>query len=545
MKFGAISAILAIGAIVTLACFPALAAPPVNVEALVKVANSSDEAKSLQAIHELGLHGGAAAVAPLVNLLKAKSPTVRAYAARSLGSLGEMAKDTAPALIELGTDADPLVRREAVRAVLAIKPDPNITMPLVAKLLREADPGVRLQILQAAAEAKGAAVPRLIGALDNDELAYWACIVLRDIGPDAKDAVPKLVEKLQDRRPEIRREAILALAAIGSADAAPKIAALLKDEPSSTAATYALGVLGRIPPTAEATIKANVASPDKLLSTTSLWTLARVYPTDMKLKRAAIEQLVARLKDEDPFVRTAAARGLVALPPSPGITGPIMEKALADADETTAQYMLDAIATLGPQAVPRLIVALKHTSLRPHVAYILGQIGPPAAPASEALTKLLDDPDPNVSIEAAHALAKIGPGAKAAVPALTRALEQAEGKPAHAAALALGMIGPAAATAEPALLATIKSKDDSLSLLSAWALLQIRGPSAETAAKVLPELVIGLESPLPQSRETAAEALGRLGKFAKPATAQLQAAAKDGDEHVRKAAEKALKEIRG
>ena len=37
---------------------------------------------------------------------------------------------------------------------------------------------------------------------------------------------------------------------------------------------------------------------------------------------------------------------------------------------------------LGPPAVPRLIDALKHEKVRAQVAYILGQIGPDAAPAT-------------------------------------------------------------------------------------------------------------------------------------------------------------------
>ena len=60
-------------------------------------------------------------------------------------------------------------------------------------------------------------MPGLIYALNNDKAAYWACLVLREIGPAAKDAVPALVEKLKDPRPEIRREVILTLAAMEEA----------------------------------------------------------------------------------------------------------------------------------------------------------------------------------------------------------------------------------------------------------------------------------------------------------------------------------------
>jgi HEAT repeat protein len=516
-----------------------------TIEETIAATKSADESARLTAIQDLGTRGGAPAIAALTELLKADSPITRAYAARALGTVGAPAREAAESLIALLGDSDPVVRRQAMAAIAAIRPGPKVTVPLFARLMQDSDPGIRLRVMQAVADAKAAAIPALVEALNNESAAYWACLILRDIGPDAAAAVPALVDKLNDSDPEIRREAILALAAIGSPEAVPKITSLLKDETARTAATFALGVLGKIPADAEATVQANAKSSDGLLSTTSLWALARLHPNDMNLKRAALTQIVARLKDQDPFVRTAAARALASLPPSPEIAGPIFEKAMADGDETTTQYMLDALATLGPQAVPRLIAALKHPSLRGQTAYILGQIGPAAAAATPALAKLLADPDPNVAIEAAHALAKIGPAAKAAVPALIDAIKQPESKSAHAAVFALGMIGPGAVAAEPVLLELIEAQDTSESMLAAWAIVKMRGVTAETAAKVVPELLVGLDSPLVKTRQHAAESLGELGSLAKKAVEKLERATKDEDEGVRSAAAKALKAIRG
>ncbi len=516
-----------------------------SVEETIAAAKSADEAASLAAIQSLGTRGGAPAIAALTDLLKSESPLTRAYAARALGTIGAPAKPATESLLALLGDSDPIVRRQALAAIAAIRPGPKVTVPLFVRLMQDSDPGIRLRVMQAIADAKGAAIPALIEALNNKQAAYWACLILRDIGTDAAPAVPALIEKLKDQDPEIRREAILALAAIGSPDAVPKLVPLLKDESARTAATFALGALGKIPADAESTIQANAKSSDGLLSTTSLWALARVHPNDMKLKRAALTQIVARLKDQDPFVRTAAARALASLPPSPEIAGPIFEKAMADGDETTTQYMLDALASLGPQAVPRLIAALKYQSLRAQTAYILGQIGPPAAAATPELAKLVSDPDPNVDIEAAHALAKIGPAAKAAVPALIDSIKRPESKCSHAAVFALGMIGPGAAAAEPVLLELIESQDTSLSMLAAWAMVKIRGVTPETAAKVVPELLVGLDSPLVKTRQAAAESLGELGPLAKSAVERLERATKDDDEGVRSAAAKALQSIRG
>ena len=211
-------------------------------------------------------------------------------------------------------------------------------IPLFIKLMEDPDPGVHARVLNAITDAGEPAVPGLIEALKNDKVAYWACVVLRGMGPTAKAAVPALVEKLKDPRPEIRREAVLALGAMGDAalPAVPQIVATLSDEHAQPAATFVLGQLGKIPADAEQKIRANVKSDDKHLSIVSLWALARVHPEDKELRRQATEQSVERLKDQDPFVRVVAARALASLPPAPEITIPIWEKALKDADATTA-----------------------------------------------------------------------------------------------------------------------------------------------------------------------------------------------------------------
>ena len=74
-----------------------------------------------------------------------------------------------------------------------------------------------------------------------------------------------------------------------------------------------------------------------------------------------------------------AAQALAALPPAPEIMAPIWEKVFQDADETTVRSRSGCLGGVGPQAVPRLIDALKYEKVRGHVAYVLGKIGPAAA----------------------------------------------------------------------------------------------------------------------------------------------------------------------
>ena len=508
---------------------------------------SSDEAEKVKTLDDLGALGPEAArdVKPIEDLLKDKSAKVRAHAALALGAIGSAAKDSAPALAELLKDPDDTVRRTALRAIRAIHPGPKVMIPICTKLLEDPDPAIRGRILNAIAERGVEAVPGLIEGLKDDKAAFWALIVLREIGPAAKDAVPAITEKLKDKRPEIRREAVLTLGALGeaAAPAVPQIAALLSDEHAGTAATFVLGELGQISKEAEATVRTNAKSDNLLLSTASLWALARVHPEDKELRRDATETLVARLKDKDAFVRVAAARALAALPPAPEITAPIWEKAMKDADETTMRHAMDALAQLGAPAVPRLLGALKHEKFRADVVYALGRIGPAAAAATSELARLVEDKNSRVAHEAIIALGEIGPGAKDATPALTKALEQADDRDLNFAAIAfaLGKIGPGAASAESTLLKQLQSKDDNVRLLSAWALAQIDSASADVAAKAVPVLTEGLTLPVREDRLLSAEALGGFGPLAKSAADALKKAATDENKHVQEAAAKALK----
>jgi HEAT repeat protein len=197
-------------------------------------------------------------------------------------------------------------------------------------------------------------------------------------------------------------------------------------------------------------------------------------------------------------------------------------------------------------AVPKLIDALnQHPELRADIAIVLGNMGPAAAPATEALAKLVADDDSRVAVEATLALGKIGSEAKSAVPALSAALDRKECPNVHAIAFALGCIGPAALAAEPKLHHLAANKDRSLASVSAWAVTRLHPNSAEIAAKAIPIMEAALQEPLPETRSAAIEALASLGPLAKPAQTALEKMLHDEDPQVRATAAKALETIQG
>ena len=247
----------------------------------------------------------------------------------ALEQIGAPAKPAVGALVTLLKDPEETVRRQAVKALAAIHPGPDVMIPLFSQLMNGTDAQLEAQVLSALTDAGPAAVPGLIKALDNEQVNYWACIVLRGMGPAAADAVPALAGKLKDKRPEIRREAALALGAMQqkAAAVAPQLGAILDDPDAQVAATYALAEIGQVSAADESKIKANVKSGDKFLSSVSAWALARLHPDDKALNRDAAERLVAQLLDKDPNSRALAAQALATLRPAADIMLPIWEKA--------------------------------------------------------------------------------------------------------------------------------------------------------------------------------------------------------------------------
>ena len=199
----------------------------------------------------------------------------------------------------------------------------------------------------------------------------------------------------------------------------------------------------------------------------------------------SFDELAADLHDEDPFVREMAA---VALGRSARAeAAPLLLATLADERPAVRAAARDALAALGPPAVPELLARLgtgaSHAgeadarlldlalvfdptldAVAPQVRAlqrghydrkllvvfeVIDAIGEPAvAPLAAALAA----PDTLVAAAAADALGSLGPRATPATPALLAALRRPEPVVVRAAAGALGQIGPERDEVLPALL---------------------------------------------------------------------------------------------
>jgi HEAT repeat protein len=518
---------------------------------LVAALESKDAQLRWRAARALGLIGNAKAIDSLRKHAADEDSAVRAQAIFALGRLKTQDKASLTAIVGRITDTDVQVRRAAYRALLMIKADRSIIRPLIIKSLEDADPAVVVPALHTLAEAGEEVVPALADALDHAEARYWACLVLAEIGPKAKEAAPALGKVLTDPRPEVRLQAAMALAEIGpdAKAAVPdliKAAGDVKDDSFRSVQYAAVAALGRIgDKSAAPVIEKALQSDDAFLRIVGAWASAKIEPENKEKLAAAVRLLVVGLTDEHPNHRRAAARGLMELE-APELVSKEIDLAMVNLKPEQIDRMMEAFAALGPRAVPRATQLLSDPMRRERALRILGMIGAESAPAVPELIKLLKDADPKVQNETLFVLAAIGPKADAAVGPVTELLATADRDVRLTANYALGRLGPAAKSAVPELKKELASDDQMTKVTAVWALLKIEPQDKEIAATAVPLLTGALSHPYEFIRVEAAMALGELGPQAAAAAPALEKTSlTDSSEQVRAVALHALEKIKG
>jgi HEAT repeat protein len=396
------------------------------------------------------------------------------------------------------------------------------------------------------AEAGVEVVPSLMESLQHPEARFWACLVLAEIGPEAKAAAPALAKTLSDERPEVRLQAAIALGEIGEGakPAATTLAQLLSDPFPAVraAAVFALGRIGDR--SAGAAIAAADRAEDPFLHSLSIWAQAKLNPDDPRLMDQAVVLLVNSLGAEDRGMAQVAARALADLGATNEAVERELDKVLKGADAAEEDRIVRSLSSLGPRVVPHAQRALKDPDRQATALQMLERLGPDAAPAVPNLVELLQTDDPAVRAQVLQILGSIGPQAEPAVAAATTALEDSDRHVVLTAAYCLGKIGPPAKAAIPGLRKLTTADDKVIRLTGTWALLQIGPRSDALVESALPVLTDSLGSELDFVRFEAATTLGELGQSAKAALPALETASTDSVPAVRRAAAEAIQKIR-
>jgi HEAT repeat protein len=202
-------------------------------------------------------------VGALANLLRLKDPHegtaayegAAAYAASELSKLGRKAKSAVPQLLEAVKHPDAGVRASAAEALTQVGADPEKTVTVLTALLKDdRHRGVRGSAAVALGKmgpAAVSAVPLLRKAMRSEGGGWWiAADAIGKIG--GPDAVPALIEALENKDDDIRLVAIRQLGDLGGASSARALKKAQKDdsrELNRKAATEALKkITGRANP---------------------------------------------------------------------------------------------------------------------------------------------------------------------------------------------------------------------------------------------------------------------------------------------------------
>jgi len=316
-------------------------------------------------------------------------------------------------------------------------------------------------LLACGEEAQEQQLERLIRELQDadSDVRSNAAMALGEIGPEAKDAVPTLIQLLQNEDAEgfVRANAALALGQIGKGaeDAVPVLIQALRDQ-DKYVRRDAAGALEEI-----GTPRAIKSAKDHYRMVVTLGWIG---------SEDEVPALIQALQNEDKDVRVNAVVTLGQIESEDVV--PVLIEALQDQDEwvrVNAAWALGQRGESAVDAVPILIRALRDQDewVRYHAAMALGEIGEGASNAVPALMHALRDQDEWVRASAAMALGEIGEGASNAVPALMHALRDQDKYVRRYAVGALGKIGKGAV---PALIRTLKNRNVNVSFFATWTL---------------------------------------------------------------------------
>jgi HEAT repeat protein len=200
-------------------------------------------------------------------------------------------------------------------------------------------------------------------------------------------------------------------------------------------------------------------------------------------------------------------------------------------------------ARLQGKSVQQWTEQLKASKFRDqwHAAYVLGTLGPEAAPALPELHKILEKKSEHEYVRgmAAWAIGQIGPAAETEIPLLTETMHSRGHLAVRRSSVeALGNFKAAAKPAVPELVKMLADDDEVTRVNAAVALWKI-----EQHPKALPALLEMLRHGKPPEPYHAAVALGQMESEAATVAPALLEALQDPDADVRRAAARSLGQL--
>jgi HEAT repeat protein len=378
--------------------------------------------------------------------------------------------------------------------------------------------------------------------------------LLRDIGPAAEAAVPRLTEILSDfEEPfeSVKSTAAAALTRIGTADskAAAKayyagltsaFAESASDEEVIRSAWQSAFLIRQELRSRAPSDDVIGASVDQLRSlgqkaSSARPTLLRAY-NDPRLSQGLREEIATALQAMGVSDVPAAAVEAAAQTSISDILAEVIEETRSE-DSFVRSLAMGELGRLGPSepAIDALIEALREGRNAGDAARVLGDFGKPAARSLPDLARYFDDDRSGTN--AVQAAGKIGVKDPDTIAELRRVLATPGHRHRGMAASALGELK--ASEALPELQQALADGGKYERILAAQAL----GKMESEAAPSVAVLAASLEDPDLDLRRAAVGALGRIGEAAEPAVPAIAAQLDSADHRLKTAARTALASI--
>ncbi|QDV51753.1 HEAT repeat domain-containing protein [Gimesia fumaroli] len=349
---------------------------------------------------------GRAAVPALIEALSHKNKSTREMAARTLGELGPLAKNSFAALTRTLDDPEHWVQMNVVRAMVKVGVEPKVVVPILEKKFYRSQKTdfIRAEILESfyAADPQGTLViPILVEGLkdSNGDVMAAAARTLEKFGPKGLLAVNELTKALPTTKVRwdsyadvgftvpVRIDVVRALAGIGpdAVVAVPSLIRLMEKDKNERTRIWSSAALVRI-------------TPDKPSAKRGFTLLLQILQGKQGYQEEAAEAL-GTIGNE------AAIKALI--------------DALQVPDESEfgsfRQAVASALGEIGPPAkaaVPALRAVLLekrewHFGVRRESAIALGKIGAASKPAIPDLISLSNSDDEYLRDVAAEAIEKI------------------------------------------------------------------------------------------------------------------------------------------
>lgn len=415
----------------------------------------------------------------------------RIQAAKAIGKQGSKAQRALPALRRALKDRDPDVRRAAVQAMRAMG---TTGTPSLIEAATSEDKVVQDEARRVLTFANGENKTKILRkALEHP---FWkvrasAAQVLGELKKEGADASVDIAILLNDREPDVRKAAAIALRNIGPPEATQPniIGALGKALPKSNnwwevqiEIAKTLGSFGAKGAKASSELLDLLQSKDKQVQEAGASALYNVGPAALPALQTALGAAPWQAKIW--VTKILGRMGKKALPAVPALVD-----ALGDNDIDVRKGALLTLNNLGASAVsamPKLLKIIKSTKLPRHIwegalqcIFSIGNQG------TLGLLSLLESDDWAIRRKIMENIgrlgARVGPQA---VPFLTQALGHKQKEVRWTSAMVLSKLGRSASPAVSALVQTLDDKDPITRKWSARALGAI-GPKARSAIGAL------------------------------------------------------------